>query len=59
MLLTVRTHANEWATKFKACPLIRQDSLDGYRVGFAALQEMYFRKEILKGNLESDYSQRI
>jgi hypothetical protein len=41
------------------CPLIRQESLDGYRVAYTAVQGMSFRKEILKGNLESDYCQRI
>jgi hypothetical protein len=45
--------------KFKACPLIRQESLDGYRMAYAAVQRMFFRKDLLKGNLESDYSQRI
>ena len=57
--LTVCTHNNEWAIKIKACPLIRKESLDGFRVAYAAVQRMFFRKEILKGNLESDYSQRI
>ena len=32
ILLTVCAHTNEWAIKFKACLLIRQESLDGYRL---------------------------
>lgn len=59
ILLNVRTRTNEWAIKIKACPLILQESLDGCRLAYESLQGLSFRKEILKGNFESDYFQRM
>jgi len=53
--LTVCTHNNEWAIKIKACPLIRKESLDGFRVAYAAVQRMFFSER----NLKREFGKRL